>query len=79
MSQDFEQKLIAVLFADVVGYSRLSSEDELATYRTLKNYLDILTGIVEEHGGTVVNYAGDALLAKFDSVSGALSSAVVMQ
>jgi adenylate cyclase len=79
MSQDFEQKLIAVLFADVVGYSRLSSEDELATHRTLKNYLDILTGIVEEHGGTVVNYAGGCAAGEFDSVSGALSSAVEMQ
>ena len=59
MSQDFEQKLIAVLFGDVVGYSRLRSEDELATNRHLQHYMELLTGIIEEHGGTVVNYAGE--------------------
>ena len=39
--QGFKRKPAAILSADVVGYSRLMSEDEVATIRTLSAYRDI--------------------------------------
>jgi class 3 adenylate cyclase len=41
-----ERKLAAILFADVVGYSRHSRQDEEGTHRALSASLDALTGSV---------------------------------
>jgi adenylate cyclase len=72
-------KLAAILHADIVGYSRLSAEDELGTHRTVRTYLGMIGDIVESYGGRVVNYAGDAVLAEFGTVAEAVTSAVVIQ
>ncbi len=73
------RKLAAILYADVAGYSRLTGEDEDATHRTLCRHLDLISSTVESHGGRVMHYAGDAVLAKFESVVEAMSCAVSIQ
>ena len=73
------RKLVAILYTDVAGYSRLTGEDEDATHRTLSEYLDLVSGSIESHGGQVMHYAGDAVLAKFDAVVDAMLSAVAIQ
>jgi len=73
------RKLAAILYADVAGYSRLTGEDEDATHRTLREYLDIISETVNSQGGRVMHYAGDAVLAKFDAVVHAVSCAVEIQ
>lgn len=73
------RKLAAILYADVAGYSRLTGEDEERTHRTLSNHLDLFANVVGTHNGNVVHYAGDAVLAEFDTVTEALSCAVEMQ
>jgi adenylate cyclase len=79
MSQEFQQRLVAVLYADVAGYSRLTGDDEIATHHSLRESLDLLSESITQHGGDVVHYAGDAILAKFDTASKALTSAVDIQ
>ena len=85
VSSDGEQdrplprKLVAVLYADVASYSHLTGEDEDATHRTLRRYLDLFDVRVVEHRGRVVHYAGDAVLAQFDAVHDALSCALTVQ
>jgi len=37
-----ERRLTAILSADVKGYSRLMSEDEVATVRTLTAYRELM-------------------------------------
>ena len=73
------RKLAAILYADVAGYSRLTGEDEDATHRILSEYLDLISTIIESHHGHVKHYAGDAVLAKFDAVVDAMSTAVTIQ
>ena len=73
------RKLAAILYADVVGYSRLTGDDEDATHRMLSEYLDLISATIESHHGQVKHYAGDAVLAKFDAVVDAMSAAVVIQ
>lgn len=75
----YEQKLAAILYADVAGYSRLVGEDEHGTHRILSSYLDLFTASIERHGGTVVHFAGDAVLADFSTVTEALNCAVSVQ
>ena len=76
MTQEgFKRKLTAILSADVVGYSRLMSEDEEATVRTLTTYREVLSTLVIDHNGRVVDSPGDNILAEFASVVDALRCA----
>jgi adenylate cyclase len=77
--QRLERKLAAIFYADVVGYSRLSGQDEEGTHRILRAYLDLVTTSIETYNGSVVNFAGDAVLADFATVSDALACAVTVQ
>ncbi len=77
--QKVTRKLVAILYADVAGYSRLTGADEEGTHRALSAYLDVITAAVEDHDGRVVHYAGDAILAEFASVVAALDCAVTVQ
>ena len=66
-SEPLPRKLAAILYADVAGYSRLTGEDEDTTHRRLTEYLDQITVDIERHGGRVMHYAGDAVLAMFEA------------
>ena len=79
MEEPLPRKLVAILYADVVGYSRLSGEDEDATHRTLRNYLDLFAATIASRHGQVMHYAGDAVLAQFPAVLDAVASAIAIQ
>lgn len=74
------RKLIAVVYADMVGYSRLIGLDDtgtLARLQTLRRTL--IDPAISEHGGRIVQTAGDSLLIVFDSIDGAVRCAIKMQ
>jgi adenylate cyclase len=73
------RKLSAILHADVVGYSRLTGEDEEGTHRRVSAYLDAITELTERYHGKVLNYAGDAVLADFGTVTDAVACAAAIQ
>ena len=73
------RKLSAILSADVKGYSRLMGEDELATVETLKQYREVITSLIQQYRGRVVDSPGDNILAEFGSVVDAVESAVEIQ
>ena len=76
MTQEgFKRKLTAILSADVVGYSRLMGEDEDTTVRTLTTYRDIISSLIKDHKGRVVDSPGDNILAEFISVVNSLRCA----
>lgn len=79
VSDRLHRKLAAILYADVAGYSRLTGEDEDATHRALRDYLDLISKSIDSFRGQVIHYAGDAVLARFDAVVDALSAAVAIQ
>jgi adenylate cyclase len=79
MGERLPRKLAAILYADVAGYSRLTGDDEDATHLRLRDYFDFIAKTIENHHGQVMHYAGDAVLAKFDAVVDALSSAIAIQ
>ncbi len=79
MADYLPRKLAAVLYADVAGYSRLTGEDENATHRRLSEYLDMVSDSIDRHQGTVIHYAGDAVLADFGTVISALECATDIQ
>ena len=65
--------------ADVAGYSRLMGENEAATVETLTAYQKIMTKLIRQHHGRVVDSPGDNLLAEFPSVVDAVQCAVEIQ
>ncbi len=79
MDERLPRKLAAILYADVAEYSRLTGDDEDATHKALSEYLDLLTQTIESHRGKVMHFAGDAMLAMFESVVDAVSSATDVQ
>lgn len=78
--QRVERRLEAILFADVVGYSRLVGRDEVGTWRGLQN---VLRGVVRPHlsahEGRIVSVKGDGILAEFPSAVEAVAGAVALQ
>ena len=80
MTQEgFKRKLTAILSADAVGYSRLMAEDEADTVKTLATYREVMTSLIKQHRGRVVDSPGDNLLAEFSSVVDAVQCAVAVQ
>ncbi len=77
--EDLKRKLAAILSADVKEYSRHMREDERATIRTLTEYRQVMTSLVNQHHGRVVDSVGDNLLAEFASVVDAVQGAVAIQ
>jgi adenylate cyclase len=78
-TQESKRKLTAILSADVKGYSRLMSQDEEATVKTLKEHRATISTLVSEHRGRVVDFPGDNILAEFGSVVDAVKCAVKVQ
>src|SRR2546425_11574985 len=74
-----ERKLSAILSADVQGYSRLMGDDEVATIRTLTAYREVITILIQQHRGRLVDSPGDNLLAEFASAVDALRCTVEIQ
>src|SRR5215467_9235506 len=73
------RRLAAILAADIAGYSALMGVDETATVRDLKAHQAVILPIVTEHGGRIIDTAGDGILAEFPSVLSAVECAVAIQ
>jgi adenylate cyclase len=77
--EGFKRKLTAILSADVEGYSRLMGDNEEATVRTLTTYREVMTTLIQQHNGKVLDSPGDNLMAEFVSVVDAVQCAVAVQ
>ena len=73
------RKLKAILSADVKGYSLLMTNDEVQTIETLKKYRSLMSDLIQQHYGRVVDNPGDNLLAEFPSAVDAVETAVQIQ
>jgi class 3 adenylate cyclase len=74
-----ERRLVAILDADVEGYSRLMHGDEEATMATLSARRALVDELIAVHRGRIANTAGDSVLAEFASVIDAVACAVEIQ
>ena len=67
-----ERRLAAVWFADIVGFTGLSSRDEDAALRLKETFQAVTRKVVRESGGSLVKFLGDGGLAVFPSADGAV-------
>jgi adenylate cyclase len=73
------RKLAAIFSTDVVGYSRMMEADEAWTIQNLEENKKLMSSLIEEYKGRVVDSPGDNLLAEFSSVINAVECAVKIQ
>ncbi len=71
-----KRRLAAIVFADVVGYSRLMGEDEVATTVAVKARINEFSTAAAEHGGEIVDTAGDGIFLLFGSAVDAVQFSI---
>jgi adenylate cyclase len=62
-----EVRLATMLFTDIEGFTALGealSPEQLVA--VLNEYFSVVTGPIEKHGGVIIQYQGDAMLAVFN-------------
>jgi adenylate cyclase len=74
-----ERKLVAILAADIVGYSRHMERDEAAALAALTRHRVIADDLIARHSGQIAGAAGDSVLAEFASVVDAVDCATKIQ
>jgi len=72
-------RLAAVWFADVVGYSRLMSENEREAVAVVRLLQAVCREIVPRGGGRVIKFLGDGALAEFSSTDAAVRAAIAVR
>ena len=78
--EEIERRLVAILMADVAGYSRLIGiDDEGTLVRLNAHHAELIVPKVKEHRGRIVRTTGDGLLVLFISAVDALRCAVEIQ
>ncbi len=73
------RKLTTILAADVAGYSRMMGEDEGGTLEILMAHRAVVSKGVTDHGGRVVSWSGDGLIADFASCVEAVRAGMAIQ
>src|SRR5437868_6867882 len=74
------RKIVAILVADVVGYSRLVGTDEDGTLSRLRGLRsDLIDPAAAAHHGRIVKRMGDGSLIEFRSVVEAVRCAIEVQ
>lgn len=76
---DSARQLAAVWFADIVGYTALSSRDEDAAMRLVALLEESARAEIERHGGILVKTLGDGVLARFSSTVSAIRAALALR
>jgi len=73
------RRLAAIMFTDIVGFSRQMGADEARMLRLLEVHNQIVQQAVSVHHGHVIKTVGDAVLVDFPSVVNAVQGAQSLQ
>ncbi|MGH7587596.1 MAG: adenylate/guanylate cyclase domain-containing protein [Gemmatimonadota bacterium] len=78
MRETVQRRLAALWFADLVDFTTLAGEDEDAALELVEDLQSAARQVVEGHGGRVVKFVGDAVLAEFPSAGDGVRSALAL-
>ena len=78
MSQG-QRRLAAIMFTDMVGYTKVSQSDEGRAISLLDDQRGIVRELLQQYGGREVKTIGDAFLVEFSSSLSAVNCAVAIQ
>ena len=74
-----KRKLAAIVFTDIVGFTKLTSIDQSRASDLLNEQRSLLKPIVEKNNGTWLKEMGDGLLLIFDTVTDAVNASIGFQ
>ena len=74
-----KRKLAAIVFTDIVGFTKLSSKNEPAALALLEKQRELLQPIVEKNKGEWLKEIGDGLLLTFGTNRDAVDCAIEIQ
>ncbi|MBI2227345.1 MAG: adenylate/guanylate cyclase domain-containing protein, partial [Betaproteobacteria bacterium] len=74
-----QRRLAAIIFCDMVGYSRLMEQSETQALQLLGEYRQIARKTIQEHSGEIIDTVGDGFFAAFGSAVQAVRSASAFQ
>ena len=82
-----EERVVTILFSDLKGYTLLSEQlPPTQLVKMLNDYFGAMTEIIDAHGGCIIEFLGDGILAVFgapqrmdDHAEKAVSCALAMQ
>lgn len=74
-----DHKLAAIVFTDIVGYTKRMEENEQLTMQLLQKQREIIFPIVESYGGEIIKEIGDGLLMMFGSAVEAVRCTISIQ
>ena len=79
MSSTTERKLAAIMFTDIVGFSRMMGNDENLTLSLLEKHDNICNNYFTKYKGELIKKLGDGNFVKFDSSLEAVECAIALQ
>ena len=74
-----QKKLKAIVFTDIVDFTKLSADDEQKALEVIDRQRDLLKPIVLKHKGEWLKEIGDGLLFSFDSSLDAVNCSIKIQ
>ncbi|MBU0935830.1 MAG: 2TM domain-containing protein [Spirochaetes bacterium] len=74
-----DYRLAAIMYTDIVGFSRMMEQDEAGTLRLMSFHNKLVTDITDKYHGEVIKTIGDAFLVVFRNTVEALQSAMEIQ
>jgi TolB-like protein/Tfp pilus assembly protein PilF len=73
------RRLAAIMFTDIVGYTRLMGNDEQKAFEILQHNRQIQFPVIAEFHGKMIKELGDGVLASFETVTDAVNAAMKIQ
>ena len=77
--EEMHRRLLAIMFTDIEGYSKIMNTDERLAMKILKFHNDFMRTTIERGEGRVVEIIGDAFLATFESAVRAIEVSIAIQ
>lgn len=75
-----DRQLLAILVADIVGYSKLMRSDERKTFASLRVLREtVIEPVIEASGGSIEKWTGDGFIGSFANTSDAVRAAARIQ
>ena len=73
-----QHRIAAVWFADISGYTRLSTVDSALAIELVRRFQEEARAAIDSHGGRLIKFIGDGAMSEFPSTDAAVRAALAL-